>query len=42
MTATTTLKLPDDLKERIAAAEHSGKSPHAFRRSGTCAGKVLP
>lgn len=31
MTATTTLKLPDDLKARIAAAaEQSGKSPHAF------------
>lgn len=31
MTATTTLKLPDDLKARIAtAAEHAGKSPHAF------------
>lgn len=31
MTATTTLKLPDDLKARIAtAAEQAGKSPHAF------------
>ena len=32
MTATTTtLKLPDDLKARIAtAAEQLGKSPHAF------------
>ena len=29
--ATTTLKLPDQLKERIAsAAEAAGKSPHAF------------
>lgn len=28
---TTTLKLPDELKERIAnAAEVAGKSPHAF------------
>jgi predicted transcriptional regulator len=28
---TTTLKLPDELKERIvAAAEAAGKSPHAF------------
>ncbi len=31
MTATTTLKLPDELKARIAAvAQQSGKSPHAF------------
>lgn len=31
MTATTTLKLPDELKARIAtAAEQAGKSPHAF------------
>lgn len=31
MAATTTLKLPEDLKARIAAAaEHAGKSPHAF------------
>ncbi len=31
MTATTTLKLPDDLKARIAtAAEQAGKTPHAF------------
>ena len=31
MTTTTTLKLPDDLKARIAtAAEHAGKTPHAF------------
>lgn len=31
MTATTTLKLPDDLKARIAAAaEQLGKTPHAF------------
>ena len=29
--STTTLKLPDELKERIAsAAESAGKSPHAF------------
>ncbi len=29
--STTTLKLPDELKERIAsAAEAAGKSPHAF------------
>lgn len=29
--STTTLKLPDDLKERIAAAAaDAGKSPHAF------------
>lgn len=29
--STTTLKLPDDLKERIvAAAVDAGKSPHAF------------
>jgi len=29
--ATTTLKLPEDLKERIAPlAEASGKSPHAW------------
>lgn len=28
---TTTLKLPEDLKERItSAAEAAGKSPHAF------------
>lgn len=31
MAATTTLKLPDELKARIAsAAQASGKSPHAF------------
>ena len=31
MTATTTLKLPDELKARIAAvAQQSGKSAHAF------------
>ena len=31
MSATTTLKLPDDLKARIAiAAEQTGKTPHAF------------
>jgi len=31
MAATTTLKLPEELKERIAfAAQASGKSPHAF------------
>lgn len=31
MTATTTLKLPDALKSRIARiAEAEGKSPHAF------------
>lgn len=31
MTATTTLKLPDDLKARIArVAESTGKSSHAF------------
>lgn len=31
MSATTTLKLPDELKTRIAAvAEQSGKTPHAF------------
>jgi len=31
MAATTTLKLPQELKERIAAAAlASGKSPHAF------------
>jgi predicted transcriptional regulator len=31
MTATTPLKLPDDLKARIAtAADLAGKSPHAF------------
>ncbi|MBK9327545.1 MAG: hypothetical protein IPN00_14915 [Hydrogenophilales bacterium] len=31
MSATTTLKLPDDLKARIAvAAEQAGKTPHAF------------
>lgn len=31
MSATTTLKLSDDLKARIAvAAEQSGKTPHAF------------
>src|SRR5436190_21474340 len=31
MTTTTTLKLPDDLKERVAeAASAAGKSPHAF------------
>ena len=30
-TATTTLKLPDDLKRRVAdAASRVGKSPHAF------------
>lgn len=29
--STTTLKLPDELKERIvSAAEAAGKSPHAF------------
>lgn len=29
--STTTLKLPDDLKERIvAAAADAGKTPHAF------------
>lgn len=29
--STTTLKLPDDLKERIvAAATDAGKTPHAF------------
>ncbi len=31
MAVTTTLKLPDELKERIASAAHaSGKSSHAF------------
>lgn len=31
MTASTTLKLPDTLKARISsAAEHAGKTPHAF------------
>ena len=31
MAATTTLKLPEELKSRIASAAHaSGKSPHAF------------
>jgi len=31
MAATTTLKLPEELKARIAsAAQESGKSPHAF------------
>ncbi|HMM53957.1 MAG TPA: hypothetical protein PKC23_02935 [Candidatus Desulfobacillus sp.] len=31
MAATTTLKLPDDLKERVvAAASASGKTPHAW------------
>lgn len=31
MAATTTLKLPEDLKARIAsAAKASGKSPHAY------------
>lgn len=31
MSATTTLKLPDELKARIAvAAEQTGKTPHAF------------
>lgn len=31
MSATTTLKLPDDLKARIAVvAEQTGKTPHAF------------
>ena len=31
MSATTTLKLPDDLKARIAvAAEQAGKTSHAF------------
>lgn len=31
MTATTTLKLPDDLKARIGQiADAEGKSPHAF------------
>ena len=31
MTSTTTLKLPDELKLRVAeAAESAGKSPHAF------------
>jgi predicted transcriptional regulator len=31
MSATTTLKLPDDLKARIAVvAEQAGKTPHAF------------
>ena len=31
MTATTTLKLPEELKARIASsAQASGKSPHAF------------
>lgn len=31
MTATTTLKLPDDLKARIAsAAKQAGKTSHAF------------
>lgn len=31
MTATTTLKLPDDLKTRIAAAaKQAGKTSHAF------------
>ena len=31
MATTTTLKLPEGLKARIAAAaEHAGKSPHAF------------
>lgn len=31
MTTSTTLKLPDDLKERVVqAASATGKSPHAF------------
>jgi len=31
MTTATTLKLPDELKERVAhAASAAGKSPHAF------------
>lgn len=31
MTSTTTLKLPEELKTRIAFAAHaSGKAPHAF------------
>ncbi|MBZ0142109.1 MAG: CopG family transcriptional regulator, partial [Rhodocyclaceae bacterium] len=31
MTVTTTIKLPDDLKERVAAAAAaSGKTPHAW------------
>lgn len=31
MPVTTTLKLPDELKSRIAtAAQQAGKSPHAF------------
>jgi len=31
MTSTTSLKLPDDVKERaIAAAQHQGVTPHAF------------
>jgi len=31
MTITTTLKLPDELKDRVAqAASAAGKSPHAF------------
>jgi predicted transcriptional regulator len=31
MASTTTLKLPDDLKQRIAdAAAAAGKTPHAF------------
>lgn len=31
MSVTTTLKLPDELKARIAAAaEQTGKTPHAF------------
>ncbi|KAF0098316.1 MAG: hypothetical protein FD187_3040 [bacterium] len=30
MSATTILKLPDDLKARIAAAEQPDKTPHAF------------
>ncbi len=31
MSTTTTLKLPDTLKSRIVhAAEHIGKTPHAF------------
>jgi predicted transcriptional regulator len=31
MASTTTLKLPEELKARIAAAaEHAGKTPHAF------------
>ena len=39
---TTTLKLPEELKERIAsAAEAAGKSPHAFMLEAIAAQTAL-